>query len=524
MEHIASTSEPESPTTPLSPEEQKLVRRKTATLLVSILLIATNGVIYELLVAGYSSYLLGDSITQFSLTIGLFMSSMGVGSWLTQRFDEKLIQRFIEIEIWLAIIGGPTVLLLAMAHIYTRVYAWVMFGLIIALGILIGFEIPMVTRIVHRYGSLKKALANVLSFDYIGALAGSLLFPLVLLPELGFARTSFVIALVNLAVAVVNIYIFRVELGEARKRLWGVCFITAVGLVAGLLVSTSLIEKARERATGQKVVHLQHSRYQTIRLIQEQQGIGKVLRLFLNSEHQFSSHNEHRYHESLVHPAMSAATSHKRVLVLGGGDGFVLRELWKYKGIKELVLVDLDPAMTKFARSHKSMQKLHGGGIFADKRLTVVHDDAFLFLQRQKRKFDVAILDLPVPTNISLSKLYTRTFYRQLRQVLAKGGVAMTEAATLNPLEQKPFWSLVRTQKAAGWTVTPYLDGTMAYTLMSHKPLKPKTLALGVPTRHLTTTLMRSSFHLPADAKPQWDAPINTLETHALLGLVLALR
>ncbi len=245
------------PVESLSVEEQKLIRRKTATLLMSILLIATNGVIYELLVAGYSSYLLGDSITQFSLTIGLFMSSMGVGSWLTQRFEKNLIQRFVEVELWLAIIGGPTVLLLAMAHIHTQIYAWVMFGLIIALGILIGFEIPMVTRIVHRYGSLKKALANVLSFDYIGALAGSLLFPLVLLPELGFARTSFVIALVNLAVAMLNIHIFREELGDARRRLWGVSFISAILLLVGLFVSTGWIEKARKDASGYNVTSVQ---------------------------------------------------------------------------------------------------------------------------------------------------------------------------------------------------------------------------------------------------------------------------
>lgn len=506
----------------LAPTE---VRRRTATLLFSIMVIAINGVIYELLIGGYSSYLLGDSITQFSLTIGLFMSSMGIGSWLTQFVDRDLEKRFIEIEIALAVVGGPTVLLLAMAHLHTRVYTWVMFAMIIAIGALIGFEIPMVTRIVNRYGSLKQSLANVLSFDYIGALFGSLVFPLLLLPELGFVRTSFLIGLVSLVVGMVNLRVFGEEIGRSARFLWGVCLLTVILLTVGMWQSTGWIERAREKKTGQKLVFLHHSPYQTLRFVQETNRQGQLVhRLFINGEHQFSTDSERRYHEMLVHPVMSAARNHRRVLVLGGGDGLVLRELWKYPGIKSVTLVDLDPAMVKWARRSPLLRKLHGDA-FRDRRLKVLHKDAFLFVQKQQPCFDAVVMDLPTPTNIALSKLYTSTFFRYLRKRLCAGGAAVTEAAVLDPLENRPFWCIERTARSAGWKTSPYSQASMAYLLMTKESLRPARLALRTaPMKYLTTLAMRQAFVLPDDVKQQTPAPINSLDSHSLLRLVLALR
>ncbi len=499
-------------------------RRKSRVLLFSIMLIATNGVIYELLIGGYSSYLLGDSITQFSLTIGLFMSSMGVGSWLTQRFERDLEVRFVEVEILLALVGGPTVLLLAMAHIYTRLYSWVMFALIIVIGCLIGFEIPLVTRIVERYGGLKKALANVLSFDYIGALFGSLLFPLVLLPELGFARTSFFIGLVNLGVACVNLWVFREDLQKSLGRLWFGTLFTAFLLGIGFFFSAGWIERARESATQQKLVYLEHTPYQHLRFVQEQGKRGPIYRLYLNGEHQFSSDSERRYHEALVHPAMAAAPKRQRVLILGGGDALALREVCRYKDVREIVMVDLDPAMTRFARSHPQMRQLNEDAL-RDPRLTLYNTDASLYIQRPDiRPFDVVIIDLPVPTNIGLSKLYTVHFYRMLRRVTHPQSVLVTEAAVLNPIEYQPFWSIHRTQTRAGWRVYPFVMETMAFFLFRQTPLDTASLRPLVPTQSLSEGALAAAFSLPPDATPPRLLPANTLDTHALLHLILQLR
>lgn len=506
----------------LTPQE---TRQKTATLLFSIMIIATNGVIYELLIGGYSSYLLGDSITQFSLTIGLFMSSMGIGSWLTQFFDKHLERRFIEVELWLAVLGGPAVLILSMAHIHTRVYSWIMFGMIILLGTLIGFEIPMVTRIVNRYGSLKKSLANVLSFDYIGALFGSLVFPLLLLPELGFARTSFLIGWISLLIGMLNLHIFREELGARVRVMWFFCVVIGISLTVGLIYSADWLEKAREKASGQKLVFLHHSSYQNLRFVRDTNRHGQhVHRLYINGEHQFSTDSEHQYHEMLVHPAIAAARQHRRILVLGGGDGLVLRELWKYKDIQKVVLVDLDPTMVRWARKQPIMRKLHKDA-FDDPRLTILHQDAFLFASKRQKRFDVIIMDLPVATNVALSKLYSASFFRRLKGLLHKDGAVVTEAAVLDPIEKKPFWCLVRTMRAAGWHVHPYVESTMAYTLMTQKKVQVKSLSLKTKkTRYVRNWLMRSAFALTQDVQSYALAPINTLDTHALLGLVLALR
>ncbi|MCB9638582.1 MAG: polyamine aminopropyltransferase [Myxococcales bacterium] len=518
QEDVSSASSQDS-----TQPQQEMGRRKSRILLFSIMLIATNGVIYELLIGGYSSYLLGDSITQFSLTIGLFMSSMGVGSWLTQRFEKDLEQRFIEVELLLAIVGGPTVLLLAMAHIYTRLYAWVMFAMIIAIGCLIGFEIPLVTRIVERYGGLKKALANVLSFDYIGALFGSLLFPLVLLPELGFTRTSFLIGIVNLGVAWVNLWVFHDDLRKGRMFLWIGTFVSAALLTVGFFYSAGWIERARETATQQKLVYLEHTPYQHLRFVKEQGHKHPIYRLYLNGEHQFSSNSERRYHEALVHPAMSAATKRQRVLILGGGDALALREVRRYKEVREIVMVDLDPAMTRFARNHPIMRQLNEDALH-DPRLKLYNMDAAQFLKRPNKPFDVVILDLPVPTQIALSKLYSIHFYRLLRRVTHPQSVLVTEAAVLNPIEYKPFWSLHRTQQKAGWHVYPFVLETMAFLMFRQTPLQTQDLRLKVQTQALQKGALAAAFSLPPDATPHRLMPANTLDTHALMNLILQLR
>ncbi len=526
MENSQSSSSFENPhfSPPSSPDksEDKEIDR-TGILLISIMLLATNGVIYELLIAGYSSYLLGDSIMQFSLTIGIFMSSMGIGSWLTQHIEERLELRFIQVELWLAFLGGPAIFILAMGHIYTRFYRWLMFLLIILLGILIGFEIPIVTRIVNRYGDLKKSIANVLSFDYIGALVGSLLFPLFLLPTFGFARTSFFIGFVNLLIAVTNIVVFRRKLGKNRHILFWISGFIALLLLLGFWRGTSWIERARELTTGQKVIFSHHSAYQQIRFIRDERAPKRPYRLFINGEHQFSSDNEYRYHEALVHPAMSAARRREDILLLGAGDGLAVRELRHYEEIRTITLVDLDPAMTSFGRTNPIMRKLNQRSL-EDKRLTIIHEDAFLFIKRTSRRFDVIIIDLPVPTQIALSKLYTLSFYRALHGILREGGTIVTEAATLNPVEKEPFWCLVRTQRAAHWRVYPYVHETMAYILMSSAPLRPSQLTLKVKTRYLTNALLKSSFQLPKDTYLSHLSPVNTLETHALMYLILAMR
>jgi spermidine synthase len=212
---------------------------KLATLFASVFVIATNGVIYELLIAGYSSYLLGDSITQFSLTIGVFLSAMGLGSYLTRFLHRGLLDAFIWVELGIAAVGGPAVLALFAAYQLEVAYAAAMLGLAGLVGMLIGFEIPIVARIAAERSALRKAIADVLSLDYLGALLGSLLFPLVLLPALGFTRTSFAIGLANLVVAGANLVAFRDQVRH-RGVLVASTIVLGALLVAGLVATPEL--------------------------------------------------------------------------------------------------------------------------------------------------------------------------------------------------------------------------------------------------------------------------------------------
>src|SRR5258708_31600578 len=106
----------------------------------------------------------------------------------------------------------------------------------VVLGTLIGLEIPVLTRLARRYGSLRHTLANVLAFDYLGALAASLLFPLILLPYLGLSKTSFLVGMFNLLVVGLNLRVFG--LAPPWARLTAAATVVALALLAsGFLTS-----------------------------------------------------------------------------------------------------------------------------------------------------------------------------------------------------------------------------------------------------------------------------------------------
>jgi spermidine synthase len=149
-------------------------------------------IIYELLISTTSSYFLGDSVKQFSLTIGVYMAAMGIGSWLSKYLEDDLLEWFVKIEIALGLIGGASVPILYFCFDRFSLdgLQWLVLGLTLLIGIFTGFEVPILVRIMKTYYPLKANLANVLSLDYVGALVATLLFPFVLLPFVGVFRTS----------------------------------------------------------------------------------------------------------------------------------------------------------------------------------------------------------------------------------------------------------------------------------------------------------------------------------------------
>ncbi|MEO1019295.1 MAG: polyamine aminopropyltransferase, partial [Pseudomonadota bacterium] len=174
--------------------------------------IATAGLVYELIAGTVSSYLLGDSVYQFSLVIGLFMTAMGIGAWLS-RYVEALEAGFVKTQIALGLIGGFSAPILFVAFTLIDNYEAFLFLICLVVGTLVGLEIPLVVRILQREKSLKLNISNILTVDYLGALAAALLFPLVLVPQLGLMAVSLLFGMLNLLVGLLAWRLFRTSLG-----------------------------------------------------------------------------------------------------------------------------------------------------------------------------------------------------------------------------------------------------------------------------------------------------------------------
>ena len=418
-----------------------LDRTKLSVLLVSILIVALCGIVYELIIGTVSSYLLGNSVYQFSLTIGFFMFAMGVGSHLSRYIETRLLETFIYVEMALALVGGLCSVSLFMLFPFAPwLYTAAMFGFIFIIGGLVGIEIPLLMRILSEHHGARKSIADVLSLDYIGALFGSVAFPLLLLPSLGLIASSFAIGLINVFVAFLNAVWLREHLVSAKRMIWMTIAIF-VGLVVLTLSATRITSFAQHHLYFDQVVWEKQSPYQSLTVTNAWPN--NDLRLFIDGHLQFSEQDEHRYHEALVHPALGWSGVPKRVLVLGGGDGMAVREILKHEGVEAIDLVDLDPEMTWLGQSFAPVVALNKDALNAAE-VTVYNEDAFIFIQQSDAKYDRVIIDFPDPHNEAISKLYSQEFYALVLAHLTEDGVIVTQSSS--PFfARRTYWSIGET-------------------------------------------------------------------------------
>jgi spermidine synthase len=427
-------------------------------LLASVFVVAACGLVYELAAGALASYLLGDSVLQFSTVIGAYLFAMGLGSWLSRHVERQLVAVFLRVELLVGVIGGlmPAALFAAHASLpagATAPFRVLLYALVGLVGVLVGLEIPLVMRILKRHFSeryaLRELVSQVLTFDYLGALVVALAFPLLFVPHLGLVRTGIFFGLMNAAVAVWALWLFRAELRRFGAHA-AACALVVAALVGSLAAADTMTTWAEDRFYGENVILRETSDYQRVVVTSGPAGV----RLFLNGNLQFHSRDEYRYHEALVHPAMAAHGAPRRVLVLGGGDGLAAREILKYPSVRELTLVDLDPRITRLFAHEPLLAQLNAGAL-NDPRVKVVNADAFGWLEQHADSFDVIVVDFPDPTNFALGKLYTTSFYALVDQHLAGGGYAVVQ--TSSPLiARKSFWTVAATLEAAGLTTTPY--------------------------------------------------------------------
>ncbi|MBX3673661.1 MAG: polyamine aminopropyltransferase [Burkholderiales bacterium] len=483
-------------------------------LLASVFVIAACGLVYELIAAAASTYLLGDSITQFSVVIGVYLAAMGAGSYASRHVVSGIVSRFIDIELIIAVAGGFSAALMFLS------FAWmgpgfrvVLYGLVVLVGFLVGLEIPLVMRILKERLGFRDLVAQVLTFDYLGALAVSIAFPLLLAPRLGLIRTAFLFGILNAVVALWAVWLFRAQLRRPVAAAMRCAAVTAL-LAAGFASAERLTQLAEEQIYADQIVHAESSRGQRIVLTRWRED----LRLYLNGNLQFSSLDEYRYHEALVHPGLAALPHARRVLVLGGGDGLAVREVLRYPQVESVTLVDLDPAITRLFADAPPLRALNADALNSPK-VKVVNADAFIWLEQSREQFDFVVADFPDPSNHSLGKLYTTSFYAMLKRRLSARGMAVIQSTS--PLyARRSFWCVVTTLEAAGFAVTPYHAlvpsfGEWGFIIASNAPYEPPP-RYPFPMRFLTPELHPALFRFPADMA-RVPTEVNRLNNQALV-------
>jgi len=487
----------------------------TYSLLITAFVISTCGLVYELIAGTVASYLLGDSVTQFSTVIGVYLFAMGVGAFLSKYIEKNLPLTFIQVEILVGLVGGSSAMLLFLSFAHVESFRILLYSIVTIIGILIGLEVPLLMRILGDRLEFKDLVSKVFTFDYVGALIASLLFPLILVPYLGLIRTAFLFGLLNVVVAIWTIRLFRSDL-PWLKSLNSLALVTVVYLVGGFIYSERLMSIAETSSFQDPIIFSTSTPYQRIVIT----GGGKDIRLFLNGNLQFSSRDEYRYHEALVHPAMASLKDPKDILVLGGGDGLAVRELLKYPSVRSITLVDLDKQMTSLFREQQFLISLNKNSL-NDPRVSIINDDAFIWLQRCLKQFDCIIVDFPDPSNFSLGKLYSDRFYKSLETVLKPDGLIVIQSTS--PFYAKnSYWCVVNTLQSVGLRTLPYHAyvpsfGDWGYVMASFAKIVPgNNYPSGL--QYVSRDTFTPMLSFPADMMPTVKS-VNKLNNQALVHL-----
>ncbi|WP_422389322.1 polyamine aminopropyltransferase [Actinomadura luteofluorescens] len=478
---------------------------------------AACGLVYELALVALGSYLVGNSVTQASIVLSVMVFAMGVGSLAAKPLQGRAVVAFAVVEGALALIGGVSVLVLYAAFAWLDLYVPALVVVAFAVGALIGAEIPLLMTLLQRIRKQDagSAVADLFAADYVGALIGGLAFPFLLLPAFGHIKGALLVGVVNaVAGMAVVMWLFRREVGRAARIGLALGMVAVLAVLGGTYALADGFEvSARQALYDAPIAVAKRTKYQEI-VITRQAGLGPSdLRLFLNGDLQFSSVDEYRYHESLVHPLMSGP--HGRVLILGGGDGLALREVLRYRDVQSATLVELDPEMIHLARTYGPLESLNRRS-FEDPRSQVVNADAFSWLRGLDRQFDAVIVDMPDPDDVSTAKLYSVEFYGMVKRALAPGGRMIVQSGSPY-FAPKSFWSIQKSIAAAGLATTPYhVDvpsfGDWGFVLASPGK-RPPALALprDVPDlRFLDGPVLQAAAVFPRDRRNR-DVDVNTL-------------
>jgi len=497
------------------------------------------GIAYEYTFSKIASDLLGNSVQQWAVIIGLMMFCMGIGSDIQKYIKDKhIFDSFIFFEILLSLIGGfGPIFLLFVFGAGRDHFALAQYGLSTVAGILIGLEIPVLARINERYTpQLRLNIGGILRMDYIGAFLGALSWIFVLTRFFTIIQTGFIIGIINNIVAGIALLYF-VKNASKKFILAGSAIVSVVALGYGFCNAPAWTACAEQRLFLDPIVYSKTTVYQHIVLTQHFSG---DIACYINGHLQFHSNDEYIYHEFLVHPAMHAAQKRKRILVLGGGDGLAVREILKYKEVRSITLVDIDPEMTDIATNNPYLASLNQGSLQHAKvsviknraiksgkkievpiqnrarpllqefspgpEISIINMDAAQFVAQAPGLFDVIIIDFPDPNSLELAKLYSKGFYQKIYHKLSRNGIFVQQSSS--PFfTQKAFMCIGKTIKSANFSTVPIHDNVPSFgewgwwlcckkDFMSENRLKHALQSIDslfVETQYLTPQLIKAS-------------------------------
>ncbi|WP_079708264.1 polyamine aminopropyltransferase [Paraliobacillus ryukyuensis] len=456
-------------------------------------IVSICGIVFEVLFGALGSYILGDGVKQYTLTISLFLTGMGIGASISERVLKNLIVAFIYIEFFVALIGGFSSFVMFGITAFSPAGTDALFLYIITLTIggLTGVELPILIRKANEIGvSLNRSTARVLFSDYAGGLVGGMLFAFFLRPQLGMVKTAFLVGCINLIVAIIVLIMFRKEVKRFTTHLL-VAIVIGISLLLGLLFGEEMAFSFEQKLYKDPIIHMEESQYQKIVLTQNEDDV----RLYLNGGLQLSSIDEHRYHETLVHPTMAQAESIENVLILGGGDGIAAKEVLKYDDVKNITLVDLDPAVVDLANENEKLLALNKHSL-QNEKVHIKHQDAYQYLEETEKIFDVIIIDLPDPNDESLNKLYTKEFYALARNHMELNGAMMVQA-TSPYFATEVYWTISETIESNDLQVANlHVDipsfGNWGFVMASRNEINLNQLEIEVKTNFLTADLLPS--------------------------------
>ena len=421
----------------------------SVVLKISVFATGCAGIVAEFVLSTLATYIIGNAVFQWAVVMSLMFFAMGLGSRISSIFRHRLLDTFIIIEFSLSVLCASSAALAYGLAAYSSQVNLMIYAQAFIIGMLIGMEIPIVTRLNQAYEELRSNIAAVLEKDYYGSLFGGLFFAFFALPYLGLTYTPIVLGTINFLVAGLLLWLFFGLID--RKWIVVSAFVLAgVVLIALGISSKPIILFGEQRQYRDKIIFRKQTPYQKIVITQWK----KHYWLYINGQEQFSTFDEEKYHEPLVHPGMKLTANRDKVLVLGGGDGLALREILKYEDVSSVTLVDMDPAMTTLSQKHPVLVKINQGAM-NDSRVKVINQDAAAFLKQDAELYGVVFVDLPDPDTVDLMHVYSLGFYRLVYRHLMGGGILVTQA-TSPYFSRQAFLCIMKTIRAAGFSTLPY--------------------------------------------------------------------